>query len=111
MIVPFVCSGSTANQSSSLGRSSASPNMVFTMLLSFLLAWATSVAAITVTTATSSYTIDTESSYGFTTVISRTTCDITSLKFYGTDYQYSSTYSHIASGLGSATVSYTTSGK
>ncbi|KAF7532452.1 hypothetical protein G7054_g7962 [Neopestalotiopsis clavispora] len=80
------------------------------MLLSFLLAWATSVAAITVTTADSSYTINTESSYGFTTVISRSTCDITSLKFYGTDYQYGSTYSHIASGLGSATVSYTTSG-
>lgn len=32
------------------------------------------------------------------------------MKFYGTEYQYSSTYSHIASGLGSATVSYTTSG-
>ncbi|KAM0808410.1 putative Rhamnogalacturonate lyase [Seiridium cardinale] len=84
--------------------------MVFSILLSFLLAWAGSVAAITVTTATASYTVDTESSYGFTTVISRTTCDITSLEFYGTDYQYSSTYSHIASGLGSATVSYTTSG-
>lgn len=84
-------------------------------LLSFaaLLLWGASlVSAITVTTATASYTVNTESTYGFVVVISRTTCDITSLKFYGTEYQYSSTYSHIASGLGSgATVSYTTSGR
>lgn len=73
--------------------------------------WATGVLAITVTTSSASYTIDTESSYGLLVDISRSTCDITSLKFYGTQYQYSSTYSHIASGLGSATVSYTTSGK
>ncbi|KAI0130382.1 Rhamnogalacturonase B, N-terminal-domain-containing protein [Xylariales sp. AK1849] len=84
--------------------------MMFVTLLTFLFAWTASVAGITVTTATASYTIDTESSDGLTTVISRTTCDITSLNFYGTEYQYSSTYSHIASGLGSATVSYTTSG-
>lgn len=84
--------------------------MVFPILLT-LFSWVASVAAITVTTSSSSYVVDAESSYGFVTTISRTSCDITSLKFYGTDYQYSSTYSHIASGLGTATVSYTTSGK
>lgn len=78
-----------------------------------LLFWAlcAPVLAITVTTSTSSYVIDVQSSYGMVTTISRSTCDITSLKYYGTEYQYSGTYSHIASGLGSATVSYTTSGK
>jgi rhamnogalacturonan endolyase len=86
--------------------------MFLATLLTFLFAWGTSVLGITVTTSTASYTINTGSSYGFIAVISRTTCDITSLNFYGTEYQYASTYSHIASGLGTGTtVSYTTSGK
>ncbi|KAI1371237.1 polysaccharide lyase family 4 protein [Hypoxylon crocopeplum] len=68
------------------------------------------VLGITVSTTDASYTVDTGSSYGFTATVSRSSGDITSLNFYGTEYQYSSTYSHIASGLGSATVSYTTSG-
>ncbi|ORY71410.1 family 4 polysaccharide lyase [Pseudomassariella vexata] len=84
--------------------------MFFAVLFTFLFAWTSSVLGITVTTATASYTINTESSYGMTVVISRSTCDVTSMKFMGTEYQYSGTYSQIASGLGSATVSYTTSG-
>lgn len=84
---------------------------MLSVIFTFLLAWTVSVLGITVTTTTSSYTINTESSYGFVVAISRSTCDITSMKFYGTEYQYSSTYSHIASGLGSATVSYSTSGE
>lgn len=84
-----------------------------TVVFFLLLLWAlcAPVLAITVTSSTSSYVVDVQSSYGMTATISRSTCDITSLKFYGTEYQYSGTYSHIASGLGSATVSYTTSGK
>lgn len=85
--------------------------MALLTLIAFLFAWSMTPLGITVTTSTSAYTINTESTYGFTATISRSTCDITSLKFYGTEYQYSGTYSHIASGLGSATVSYTTSGK
>ncbi|OTB02361.1 polysaccharide lyase family 4 protein [Hypoxylon sp. CI-4A] len=65
---------------------------------------------ITVTDNDGSYTVDTGSSYGFTATISSSSCDITSLYFHGTEYQYGSTFSHIASGLGTATVSYTTSG-
>ncbi|KAH8648460.1 family 4 polysaccharide lyase [Xylariales sp. PMI_506] len=84
--------------------------MKFATRLAALAACAATAAAITVTTSTASYVIDTESSYGFVTTISRTSCDITGLEFYGTDYQYSGTYSQIASGLGTATVSYTTSG-
>lgn len=84
--------------------------LVFT-LFSLLVVWCTGVFAITVTTSSSSYTVDTQSTNGMSVAISRSTCDITSLKYYGTEYQYSGTYSHIASGLGSATVSYSTSGE
>ncbi|KAI2616750.1 polysaccharide lyase family 4 protein [Hypoxylon sp. NC1633] len=75
-----------------------------------LSAWTATVLGITVSTASGSYTVDTGASNGFTATISRSSCDITSLVFHGTEYQYSGTYSHIASGLGTATVSYTTSG-
>ncbi|KAI1260620.1 polysaccharide lyase family 4 protein [Xylariaceae sp. FL1019] len=85
--------------------------MLWSILFTFLFAWARTVYGITVTSSTASYVVDTESSYNFIVTISRSTCDITSLKFYGTEYQYQSTGSHIASGLGSgASVSYTTSG-
>ncbi|KAH8166295.1 polysaccharide lyase superfamily 4 [Xylaria polymorpha] len=84
--------------------------MLWPTFFSFLFAWAGVVRGITVTTSSASYVIDTASSYNFIVTIDRSTCDITSLKFYGTEYQYQSTKSHIASGLGSGTsVSYTTS--
>ncbi|KAK5631592.1 hypothetical protein RRF57_007306 [Xylaria bambusicola] len=76
----------------------------------FLFAWAGVVRGITVTSSTASYVVDTASSYNFIVTISRSTCDITSLRFYGAEYQYQRTGSHIASGLGTGTsVSYTTS--
>lgn len=40
--------------------------------------------------------------------VNQANCDITSLVYRGTEYQYQSTFSHISSGLGSATVSATT---
>ncbi|KAI0389551.1 polysaccharide lyase family 4 protein [Xylariaceae sp. FL0594] len=84
--------------------------MLWPTLFSFLLAWAGVVCGITVTSSSSSYVVDTGSSNSFIVTISKSTCDITSLRFYGTEYQYSKTGSHIASGLGSGTsVSYTTS--
>ncbi|KAI1425144.1 polysaccharide lyase family 4 protein [Xylaria sp. FL1777] len=84
--------------------------MLWPTVFSLLFAYAGVVRGITVTSSSSSYVIDTASSYNFIVTISRSTCDITSLKFYGTEYQYQSTGSHIASGLGSGTsVSYTTS--
>lgn len=84
--------------------------MLFTTLLA-LAFWCRVALGISVTTSTSSYTIDTGSSYGFSVAISRTSCDITSVLFYGEQYQYSGTYSQIASGLGTATVSYSSTGK
>ncbi|KAI8951951.1 family 4 polysaccharide lyase [Xylaria longipes] len=84
--------------------------MLWPTLFGFLFAWAGVVRGITVTSSSSSYVVDTASSYNFIVTIDRSTCDVTSLKFYGTEYQYSGTKSHIASGLGSGTsVSYTTS--
>mgnify|MGYP003642189384 CR=1 FL=1 len=82
------------------------------MLSSFLtlLGFAATALGITVTTSTASYTIDSGDSDGFVVAVSRSTGDITSILYRGTQYQYQSTYSHIASGLGSATVSYTTVG-
>lgn len=85
--------------------------MIYFLILALWALCVPRVLAITVTTSTASYVVNAESSYGMTATISRSSCDITSLKFYGTEYQYSGTYSHIASGLGTATVSYTTSGK
>lgn len=79
-------------------------------ILGTVLACCASVLGITVTTSTASYTVDAQTSDGFVVTISRTSGDVTSIKYRGTEYQYQSTYSHIASGLGTATVSYTTSG-
>lgn len=70
------------------------------------------VLAITVDTTDDAYTVNTDSGNGFKATISRSSCDITSLIYRGTDYQYASQGSHIASGLGSSvSVSYTTQGR
>ncbi|KFY69374.1 hypothetical protein V496_00309 [Pseudogymnoascus sp. VKM F-4515 (FW-2607)] len=66
-------------------------------------------AAFAITTSDASYTIDAGSAESFIVTVSRANCDITSIKYRGVEYQYQSTFSHIASGLGSGTtVSATT---
>ena len=77
-------------------------------LVAFFTGIAPALAAFGVTTSSSSYTIDSGSSNGFVVTVSRSDCSITSIKYRGTEYQYKSQTSHIASGLGSADVSYTT---
>jgi rhamnogalacturonan endolyase len=64
------------------------------------------LAAFGVTTSSSSYVIDSGNSNGFVVTVSRSDCSITSLKYRGAEYQYGSQTSHIASGLGSVSVSY-----
>ncbi|CZS97325.1 probable Probable rhamnogalacturonate lyase A [Rhynchosporium agropyri] len=59
--------------------------------------------AITLTTHNNSYTVDAGSANSFEVVVSRSTCDITSLKFRGVEAQYSVQGSHIGSGLSSHT--------
>ncbi|VUC36053.1 unnamed protein product [Clonostachys rosea] len=72
----------------------------------FLACAAPALAAFGVTESTSSYVADSGSSDGFVVTISRTDGSITSIKYRSTELQYKSKSSHIASGLGSATVSY-----
>ena len=69
--------------------------------------------AISVDTTDDAYTVNTDSGNGFKTTVSRSNCDITSLIFRGTDYQFSGQKSHIASGLSSdaTDVSFTEQGR
>ncbi|KAJ5600780.1 hypothetical protein N7450_001847 [Penicillium hetheringtonii] len=67
-------------------------------------------AAFGLTTNSGSYVVDAGSSNPLKFTVSRTSCDITSIVYYGSELQYQSTGSHIGSGLGSATVSATQSG-
>lgn len=84
---------------------SSSVNMKFLLLpVALFTAFAN---AVTLTTATASYTVSADSANALVVVFSRTNCDITSLKYRGTEVQYSGTKSHIGSGLGTATVSAT----
>lgn len=84
--------------------------MLFQVFFTFLLACVAQVWAIKVTTNSASYIVDAQSANTFVVTISRSTCDITSLVYRGTQYQYGSTFSHIASGLGGgAAVSFSTS--
>ena len=66
-------------------------------------------AAFGFTKSSSGYTIDAGSSNPLTFFVQSSSCDITSINFYGTELQ-SSTASHIGSGLGTATVSVTKNG-
>ncbi|KAL4997967.1 galactose mutarotase-like domain-containing protein [Aspergillus recurvatus] len=68
------------------------------------------VAGLTVTETDDGITVDVEGDDGFVVTID-STGSISSLQYRDTEYQYSGTLSHIASGLGSdASVSYTTQG-
>jgi rhamnogalacturonan endolyase len=66
------------------------------------------VDAVTLTTTSSAYTVDAGSANSFQFTVSRSSCDVTSIKYMGNEVQYQSTASHIGSGLGTATVSATT---
>jgi len=62
--------------------------------------------AVTLTTSSASYVVDAQSSNAFVVTFSRSNCDITSLKYRGTEVQtQSGSRSHIASGFSSPTVS------
>lgn len=80
----------------------------YTLVL-FLSLFSSSVfAAFGLTTSTSSYVLDAGSSNSLVVTVSRASCDITSIKYRGEELQYTGTYSHISSGLGTATVTATT---
>ncbi|KAG8911112.1 hypothetical protein FRC01_005922 [Tulasnella sp. 417] len=56
------------------------------------------------------WTVDAGSDNTFVFKVSQSSCDVTSLVFRGVEYQYSSQYTHIGSGLGSVTSAITTIG-
>ncbi|CAE6414665.1 unnamed protein product [Rhizoctonia solani] len=64
-------------------------------------------AAFGVTSSGGRYVIDAGSANPLVIKVNQANCDITSLVYRGNEYQYQSTFSHIGSGLGSATVSAT----
>ncbi|KAM7186637.1 polysaccharide lyase [Rhypophila sp. PSN 637] len=63
------------------------------------------VAAFGYTTSVNNYVVDAGSANPLIFSVSRSSCDINSIKYRGTELQYSSQGTHIGSGLGSATVS------
>lgn len=68
-------------------------------------------AAFGITTNDDSYVIDAGSANSLTFTVSRESCDITSINYYGSELQYASKGSHIGSGLGSATVTAKENGR
>ncbi|KAG8942971.1 hypothetical protein FRC00_011468, partial [Tulasnella sp. 408] len=56
------------------------------------------------------WTVDAGSANSLVYKVNQASCDITSLVYIGVDYQYTSQYSHISSGLGSVSSSITTIG-
>lgn len=83
-----------------------------TLLLSSIALWAKAAnAAFGIVNNGDSYTIDAGSANPLKFTVSQSSCDITSISYYGAELQYQSTGSHIGSGLGSATVSATQDGR
>ncbi|CAE6416911.1 unnamed protein product, partial [Rhizoctonia solani] len=77
---------------------------LFVFLASYLRA---ANAAFGVTSSDGRYVVDAGSANPLVIKVNQANCDITSLVYRGNEYQYQSTFSHIGSGLGSATVSAT----
>ncbi|KAL2796419.1 rhamnogalacturonate lyase A [Aspergillus keveii] len=76
------------------------------LLFSSAALWAGAAnAAFGVTNNGDSYTIDANSPNPLRFTVSESSCDITSIYYYGAELQYSGKGSHIGSGLGSASVS------
>jgi len=83
--------------------------MKFSSLIPLVVSFfAFTVDAVTLTTSSSAYTVNADSANSFQFTVSRSSCDVTSIKYMGNEVQYSSQASHIGSGLGSASVSAAT---
>jgi rhamnogalacturonan endolyase len=83
--------------------------MLLPILVTALSAFArTATAAFGYTTSGDNYVVDAGSSNALVFSVSRTSCDVKSIKYRGTELQYASQGSHIGSGLGTATVSAAT---
>ncbi|KAF5018406.1 hypothetical protein F66182_9613 [Fusarium sp. NRRL 66182] len=81
--------------------------MVSFKYLGALMSAAPALAAFGVTSNSDSLVVDSGNSNGFSITVSKKDCSVNSIKYRGAEYQYKSQTSHIASGLGSATVKST----
>lgn len=83
--------------------------MLFLLFLSFLSFWTSSVfAAFGYTSDSTHFTVDAGSANSLVFKVNRANGDISSILYRGVQLQQPSPYSHINSGLGTATVSATT---
>lgn len=80
-------------------------------LIALLSLWVTATSGFGITTNTDSYVIDAGSPNPLKFAVDRSSCDITSINYYGSELQYSGKGSHIGSGLGSASVDATQNGR
>ncbi|KAF2110498.1 Rhamnogalacturonase B, N-terminal-domain-containing protein [Lophiotrema nucula] len=79
--------------------------MLFGSVLLATFAFSSSAfGAFGITTTSSAYVIDAGSDNALVVTVNSKSCDITSILFRGEELQYQSQYSHISSGLGTATV-------
>ncbi|TDZ35244.1 putative rhamnogalacturonase [Colletotrichum spinosum] len=84
-------------------------NTLLHLLFFTILSFSSSVlAAFGVTTSGTNLVVDAGSSNALVFSVSKSSCDINSIKFRGNELQYGSKGSHISSGLGTATVESTT---
>ncbi|KAE9569653.1 putative rhamnogalacturonase [Colletotrichum fructicola] len=86
----------------------ASNNILHILFLTVLSFTSTALAAFGVTTSGSNLVVDAGSSNSLVFSVSKSSCDINSIKYRGNELQYGSKGSHISSGLGTATVESTT---
>lgn len=63
------------------------------------------LAAFGITTSGNNIVVDAGSDNGLKVTVNSGSCDITSILYRGEEFQYQSQYSHLSSGLGTATVS------
>ncbi|KAK1953518.1 rhamnogalacturonase [Colletotrichum sublineola] len=86
----------------------ASSTLLHFFFFSILSFASSALAAFGVTTSGSNFVIDAGSSNPLIFQVSKSSCDINSIKYRGHELQYTGKGSHISSGLGSATVEATT---
>lgn len=83
------------------------PSLVQLSLLTAVSFTSSALAAFGYTTSGNNYVVDTGSSNTLVFSVSRSSCDINSIKYRGNELQYASQGTHISSGLGTATVTAT----
>ncbi|KAM0327424.1 hypothetical protein ACHAQA_005710 [Verticillium albo-atrum] len=85
----------------------AAPSLLQLFLLTLVSFASSALAAFGYTTSGNNFVVDAGSSNPLIFSVSRSSCDINSIKYRGNELQYASQGTHIGSGLGTATVTAT----